>query len=223
MIYRSFVYEVSDGIARIRRNDPERLNALTFATYAELERVFAAPAKDSTVKVIVPTGTNKGFCSGGSVHEIIAKLIEMNAEEPQSFTKLTCDVVKNMRELNIAAVNGIAAGVVFALASDLRILSERARFAFLFTKAGLSGADMAPAICCRGSSARGERASELLFTGDAIDAAECWRIGPANRIVPHEKPIAETYEPARKLLEGPLEAMAVTKELLDRETAMDLN
>jgi enoyl-CoA hydratase/carnithine racemase len=63
----------------------------------------------------------------------------------------------------------------------------------------------------------------LLFTGDAIDAAECWRIGLANPIVPHEKLIAETYELARKLLEGPPEAMAVTKELLDRETAMDLN
>jgi enoyl-CoA hydratase/carnithine racemase len=71
MIYRSFIYEVSDGLATIRLNDPERLNALTFAAYAELERVFAAMASDSTVKVIVLTGTGKGFCSGGSVHDII--------------------------------------------------------------------------------------------------------------------------------------------------------
>jgi enoyl-CoA hydratase/carnithine racemase len=227
MTYRSFVYEVSDGIATIRLNDPERLNALTFATYAELERVFAAVANDSTVKVIVLTGTGKGFCSGGSVHEIIAKLIEMNAEEQQSFTKLTCDVVKNMRKLKkpiITAVNGIAAGAgaVLALASDLRILSERARFAFLFTKVGLSGADMGACYLLPQIVGQG-RASELLFTGDVIDAAECWRIGLANRIVSHEKLITETYELARKLVAGPLEAMAVTKELLDRETAMDLN
>ena len=147
MPYLSFVYEVSDGIATIRLNDPDRLNALTFQTYAELERVFAAMADDSAIKVVVLTGTGKGFCSGGSVHEIIGKLLDMSAEEQYRFTRLTCDVVKNMRSLKkpiIAAVNGIAAGAgaILALASDIRLLSDRAKFAFLFTKVGLSGGDM---------------------------------------------------------------------------------
>jgi enoyl-CoA hydratase/carnithine racemase len=226
MSYDSFILELDDGIATIRLNDPDRLNALTFQTYAELERVFAAMAKDLSVRVVVLTGTGKGFCSGGSVHEIIAKLVDMAPEEQHGFTRLTCDVVQNMRALKkpiIAAVNGIAAGAgaVLALASDIRLLSDRARFAFLFTKVGLSGADMGachllPRIIGHG------RASELLFTGDIIDAAECLRIGLANRVVPHDRLVHESYALAHKLSDGPMKALAVTKDLLEREIGLDL-
>ncbi|HBA39616.1 MAG TPA: enoyl-CoA hydratase, partial [Deltaproteobacteria bacterium] len=139
MTYRSLIYEVDDGIATVRLNDPERLNALTFQTYEELERLMGDLAYEQTVKVVVLTGNGKGFCSGGSVHEIIGKLLEMKGESLYRFTRMTCNVVKNMRQLKkpiVAAVNGIAAGAgaMLALASDLRIVSERAKFAFLFTK-----------------------------------------------------------------------------------------
>ena len=226
MVYNSFIYEVADNIATIRLNDPERLNALTFETYAELERVFAALADDAAVGVVVLTGAGKGFCSGGSVHDIIGKLIEMNAEEQLRFTRLTCDVVKNMRSLKkpiIAAVNGIAAGAgtILALASDIRVLSDRAKFAFLFTKVGLSGADMGACYLLPRIVGQG-RAAELLFTGDTIDAQECFRIGLANRVVEHEKLSDETYGLARRLKDGPVNALAVTKELLMREADMDL-
>src|SRR4026207_2567287 len=130
MVYNSFIYEVADNIATIRLNDPERLNALTFENYAELERVFAALADDAAVRVVVLTGAGKGFCSGGSVHDIIGKLIEMNAEEQLRFTRLTCDVVKNMRSLKkpiIAAVNGIAAGAGAALAPARGVRGPLAR------------------------------------------------------------------------------------------------
>jgi enoyl-CoA hydratase/carnithine racemase len=227
MPYLSFVYEVSDGIATIRLNNPDRLNALTFETYAELERVFAAMADDSAIKVVVLTGTGKGFCSGGSVHEIIGKLLQMNSEEQHRFTRLSCDVVKNMRSLKkpiIAAVNGIAAGAgaILALASDIRLLSDRAKFAFLFTKVGLSGADMGACYMLPRVVGQG-RATELLFFGDAIDAQECFRIGLANRVVEHEKLSDETYSLARKLKDGPQAALGVTKELLEYESAMDLD
>jgi len=226
MVYNSFIYEVADNIATIRLNDPERLNALTFETYAELERVFAALADDAAVRVVVLTGAGKGFCSGGSVHDIIGKLIEMNAEEQLRFTRLTCDVVKNMRSLKkpiIAAVNGIAAGAgtILALASDIRLLSDRAKFAFLFTKVGLSGADMGACYLLPRIVGQG-RAAELLFTGDTIDAQECFRIGLANRVVEHEKLSDETYGLARRLRDGPVNALAVTKKLLVREADMDL-
>jgi enoyl-CoA hydratase/carnithine racemase len=226
MAYLRFIYELADGIATIRLNDPGRLNALTFETYAELERVFAAMADDSAIKVVVLTGTGKGFCSGGSVHEIIGKLLEMNNEEQHRFTRLTCDVVKNMRSLKkpiIAAVNGIAAGAgaILALASDFRLLSERAKFAFLFTKVGLSGADMGACYMLPRVVGQG-RATELLFTGDAIDAQECFRIGLANRVVEHERLLDEAYRLARRLKDGPQAALGVTKELLDREANMDL-
>ena len=226
MAYSSFNYDVGDGIATIRLNDPERLNALTFETYAELERAFAAMAADDGVKVVVLTGAGKGFCSGGSVHGIIAKLLEMTADEQLRFTTLTCAVVKNMRALNkpiIAAVNGIAAGAgaILTLASDIRLLADHAKFAFLFTKVGLSGADMGacyllPRIVGHGC------ATELLFTGDTIDAQECLRIGLANRVIAHDKLLDETYDLARRLKDGPLKAIGVTKALLDREADMDL-
>ena len=227
MAYGTFSYEITDGIATIRLNDPDRLNALTFETYAELERVFAAMASDSTVKVVVLTGSGKGFCSGGSVHEIIGKLIEMTAQEQHRFTQLTCDVVKNMRSLKkpiIAAVNGIAAGAgaILALASDIRILSDRAKFAFLFTRVGLSGADMGACYLLPRIIGQG-RAAELLFTGDVIDASECLRVGLANRVLQDEKLMDEAYNLARKLRDGPLDALGVTKELLEREADMDLN
>jgi len=224
--YKSFIYEVADGIATIRLNDPDRLNALTFETYAELERVFAALANDSTAKAVILTGNGKGFCSGGSVHEIIGKLIEMTGEDQLRFTRLTCDVVKNMRSLQkpiIAAVNGIAAGAgaILALACDIRILSERAKFAFLFTKVGLSGADMGACYLLPRVVGYG-RAAELLFTGDTIDAQECLRIGLANRVVEHEMHLERVYDLACTLRNGPRSALGVTKELLEREADMDL-
>ena len=227
MAYQSFIYEVADGIATVRLNDPGRLNALTFETYAELERFFAEAAQDNAVNVVVLTGAGKGFCSGGSVHEIIGKLIDMKAEELYRFTRMTCNVVKNMRALKkpiIAAVNGIAAGAgaMLALASDLRLLSERAKFAFLFTKVGLSGADMGALYLLPRIVGQG-KAAELLFLGDSIDAQEALRIGLANRVVEHDKLMEDAYGLARKLIEGPLYGIGVTKELLEREATMSLN
>ncbi|MBI4525756.1 MAG: enoyl-CoA hydratase family protein [Deltaproteobacteria bacterium] len=226
MTYQSFVLEAENGIATLRLNDPERLNALTFQTYQELERIMVDLAHEPTVKVLVLTGSGKGFCSGGSVHDIIAKLLEMKGDDLYRFTRMTCNVVKNMRNLKkpiIAAVNGIAAGAgaMLALASDLRILSDRAKFAFLFVKVGLAGADMGvlqllPRIVGRG------RATELLFLGDPIDAQECYRIGLANRVVPHDDLITEVTKLANRLKDGPLYALGVTKELLNLEEDLDL-
>ena len=226
MAYNSFLYEVDDGIATVRLNDPERLNALTFQTYEELEKLTRDLAADDTVKVLLLTGNGKGFCSGGSAHEIIGKLLEMRAEELYRFTRMTCDVVKNMRNLKkpiVAAVNGIAAGAgaMLALASDLRVVSERAKFAFLFVKVGLSGADMGALYLLPRIVGQG-KAAELLFMGDPVDAEEAHRIGLANRVVPHEKLMEEARSLARRLSEGPLYALGVTKELLNAEADMGL-
>src|SRR5918911_2251257 len=113
MAYSTLVFENQAGIATIRLNDPEKLNALTFQTYADLERIFGDITGDDAVKVVVLTGTGKGFCSGGRVDEIIGPLLKMNGDELYQFTRMTCNVVKNMRQLKkpiITAVNGIAAG-----------------------------------------------------------------------------------------------------------------
>ena len=226
MPYETFIYDVADGIATVRLNDPDRLNALTFKTYEELERLTRELSDDPAVDILVMTGEGRGFCSGGSLQEIIAKLVEMQPESLYRFTRMTCDVVKNMRALKkpiIAAVNGIAAGAgaMLALASDFRVVSTQARFAFLFVKVGLAGADMGaihllPRIVGQG------RATELLMLGEAVDAQEAWRIGLAHKVVRHEELLDETYALARRLQAGPLYAMGVTKQLLNHEMQMDL-
>jgi len=226
MSYQGLIYEIEEGIATVRLNDPERLNALTFQTYGELERLFREVADDDAVQVVVLTGTGRGFCSGGSVHDIIGKLLEMNGEDLYRFTRMTCDVVKNMRKLKkpiVAAVNGIAAGAgaMLALASDLRIVSERATFSFLFTKVGLAGADMGALYLLPKIVGQG-KALELVYFGDAIDAQEAHRIGLANRVVPAEQLMQESYKLARRLKQGPLYALGVTKELLRIEAEVDL-
>jgi len=100
MAYNSFVFENNDGVATIRLNDPEKLNALTFQVYADLEKIFADLAGDNNTKVVVLTGTGKGFCSGGSVNDIIGPLLKMKGDELYKFTRMTCNVVKNMRWLS---------------------------------------------------------------------------------------------------------------------------
>lgn len=226
MGYESFIYETEDGIATIRLNNPDKLNALTFQTYEELERLTRELAVDDAVKVLVLTGTGKGFCSGGSVHDIIGKLIQMQGGDLYRFTRMTCDVVKNMRNLRkpiIAAVNGIAAGAgaMLALASDIRLVSEHAKFAFLFVKVGLAGADMGALYLLPRIVGQG-RATELVFLGDPIDAQEAYRIGLANRVIAHDKLMEESYAMAHRLKDGPLYALGVTKDLLNRESTMEV-
>lgn len=226
MSYQHFVFENDDGVATIRLNDPDHLNALTFESYGDLEKIMLELANDKAAKVIVLTGTGKGFCSGGSVNNIIGSLLKMKGDELYNFTRMTCNVVKNMRNLKkpiIAAVNGIAAGAgaMLMLASDLRIFSDKARAAFLFTKVGLAGADMGalwllPRIVGLG------RATELVYFGDTIDAQEAYRIGLANRVVLGEKLMEEAYALARRLKDGPLYALGVTKELLHFEADTNL-
>jgi enoyl-CoA hydratase/carnithine racemase len=226
MTYSNFVFENNDGVATIRLNDPEHLNALTFQIYADLEKIFAELTHDNSVKTIVLTGTGKGFCSGGRVDDIIGPLLKMKGDELYKFTRMTCNVVKNMRNLKkpiIAAVNGIAAGAgaMLMLAADLRIFSDNARAAFLFVKVGLSGADMGALYLLPRIVGLG-KATELVYFGDTIDAQEAHRIGLANRVVPAANLMDEAYKWAGRLKEGPLYALGVTKELLEYEGNIDL-
>jgi len=225
-MYNQIVFEKNDGVATIRLNNPAKLNALTFEAYAELEKIFPALAADDEVAVVVLTGNAEGFCSGGSVTEIIGPLLKMKGEELYRFTRMTCNVVKNMRALQkpiIAAVNGIAAGAgaMLMLASDLRIFSEKGRAAFLFVKVGLSGADMGALYLLPRIVGLG-KATELVYFGDTVDAQEALRIGLANRVVAAERLMDVAYEWADRLKNGPRGALAVTKRLLDYEANIDL-
>ena len=216
----------SDGVAVLTFDRPDTLNSLTFKIYAQLERLFAELADDDAVKSIVLTGAGRGFCSGGSVDEIIAPLLESELHETLEFTRMTGAVVRNMCKLQkpiVAAINGIAAGAgsVLALASDIRVMSEAAKFAFLFTKVGLTGADMGAAWLLPRVVGTG-RAMELLMHGDKVDAQEAFRIGLANRVTAPDQTLPMALHIARKLAEGPLLALGMTKKMVYQEWMMDL-
>lgn len=224
----TFIYKQSEhGIATITLNRPERLNALTFDVYRELTDTFAALQDDKNVRVVVITGAGRAFCSGGDVKDIIGELFARDMEGLLEFTRMTCELVRNIRVLQkpvIASLNGTTAGAgaCIALASDIRIATEDARIAFLFTKVGLSGADMGAAYLLPrvvGLS----KATELLFTGDFISAQEAERIGLYNQIVPTVNELIEaTQSFADRLAQGPGFAIAKTKEMLNRELDMNL-
>jgi enoyl-CoA hydratase/carnithine racemase len=132
--------------------------------------------------------------------------------------------MKRLSKPIIGAINGTAAGAgtVLALGCDLRILSDRASFSFLFTKVGLTGADMGAAHLLPRVVGTG-RAAELLLLGDKIDAAECYRIGLANRVVPADELMESALALAARLAQGPALAQAMTKRLLVNEANMDLD
>lgn len=224
---KSFLYQEKDGIATITLNRPDALNALTFEVYAELRDIFPELSRRDGVKVVVITGQGKGFCSGGDVNAIIGELLKLDIKGLLDFTRMTGQVVKNIRALNkpvIASINGIAAGAgaVIALASDLRIASERAKFAFLFVRVGLAGADMGAAFLLPRLVGLG-KATELLYTGDVVTAEEAFRIGLVNKLVKEQDLASETLALASKLAKGPGFALGLTKEALNKELSLDLD
>ena len=214
------------GVTTITLNRPERLNALTFEIYEELRSTFDALSGMPDVRCIVLTGIGKAFCSGGDVHDIIGPLLSRDFQGLLDFTRLTCDLVRSIRGCRhpvVAALNGTVAGAgaVIASACDIRLASTSAKIAFLFTKVGLSGADMGAAWLLPRIVGAG-RATELLMTGDFISAEEALRIGLYNHVVPGEKLGAAARELAERLARGPSFALEITKDALNREAAMDL-
>ncbi|MFD8494166.1 enoyl-CoA hydratase family protein [Amycolatopsis sp. NPDC059657] len=221
-----FDFEVADGVATVTLNRPEKLNALTFDVYADLRDLLAELPHRDDVRVLVLTGEGRGFCSGGDVEEIIGELQKMETAELLEFTRMTGAVVKALRECPlpvIAAVNGVAAGAgsVIALASDFRLLARSAKFAFLFTKVGLAGADMGSAYLLPRLVGLG-RATELLMLGDKLPAERAEAIGLATQVVDDEDLPATAAALARRLADGPALAYSTTKVLLTRELDMDL-
>ncbi|MGI8666905.1 MAG: enoyl-CoA hydratase family protein [Jatrophihabitans sp.] len=225
--WRHFRFEVEDGIATLTLNRPDRLNPLTFQSYADLRDLLLEIGHHRDVRVLVIRGEGKGFCGGGDVNEIIGELLKMDAGDLMRFTKMTGDAIRAMRECPvpiIAAVHGIAAGAgaVIALAADFRVVSSSGRFAFLFTKVGLSGGDMGAAYLLPrvvGLS----RATELLMLGDTIDAATADRYGLVSRLVGDADLAEAVQQLAQRLAAGPTLALAQTKSLLTRELDLPLS
>lgn len=226
MSYDHLRFELADGIGTVTFDRPDKMNALTYGAYRDLERLTREAARDAETKVVVLRGAGAAFCAGGDVEQIIGDLLARDMKDHLDFAKLTCDVVRNLREMPqpvIAQVRGMAAGAgaVIAMASDLRYFGKSARFATLFTKVGLTGADMGAAYLLPRIVGSG-RAAEMLLLGDTLDAEECLRIGLANRVVPDEDLNDLVTKVARRLATGPTAAIAMTKRMLVREQDMDL-
>ena len=224
----TFLYDhdKATGVVTIILNRPDRLNALTFDIYDELRNIFRMLDTEPAVRVIMITGTGRAFCSGGDVHDIIGPLVKRDYRGLLDFTRMTGDLVLAIRKCRrpvVAALNGVTAGAgaVIATACDIRIAAESATIAFLFTKVGLSGADMGAAWLLPRIVGLG-RATELLMTGDFISAEEALRIGLYNRVVADDDVLNAAHQFAEMLARGPSFALEITKDALNRETTMDL-
>jgi enoyl-CoA hydratase/carnithine racemase len=212
------LYEVTEGIATITLNRPEKRNALNLEAYEQLEEALRRAVRDREARCVIVTGADPAFCSGDDVVELMAaprpvsedSPVVRNRPTPAAMAALECD--KPM----IAAVNGAAIGWGMELATyaDIRIASDRARFAEMFIKRGLTcdvgGFTRLPAIV--GPS----KAAELLFTGDVIDAAEALRIGLVSEVAPHEELMDRARAMGRRIAANPPLALRYMKEGLRR-------
>jgi enoyl-CoA hydratase/carnithine racemase len=220
-----FRLAVDGSVATVMLNRPEKKNPLTFESYRELADFFWACQKDTEVKAIVISGAGGNFSSGGDVFEIIGPLVEMNTKDLTAFTRMTGELVKAMRACPqpiIAAVEGICAGAgaIIAMASDLRYAAAEARVAFLFNKVGLAGCDMGACAILPRIIGQG-RASELLYTGRFMTAAEGERWGFFNKLLEADV-LAFAQGSARAIATGPTFANTMTKRMLAMEWAMSV-
>jgi len=222
-----FDYSVSNSIATITLNRPEVLNALTLDIYAQLRDLFEELRFDDNVKAVIITGAGRAFCSGGDVHTLIGEVLKRDMHGHLEFCRMTGHLVRNMRLLPkpiIAAINGTAAGAgaVIALAADFRIVADSAKFAFLFTRVGLTGADMGAAFLLPRIIGQG-RAMELLMLGEDVDTMTAEKYGLVNRVTPLDQVMPSARALAEKLAAGPTYSLGMTKILVNNEWTMDIN
>lgn len=225
--WEHFEFSVSGGVGTVTLDRPGKLNALTFEAYADLRDLLAELPHRGDTRVLVIRGSGRAFCSGGDVNEIIGATLSMSPGELLAFTRMSGEVIREMRDCPvpvIAAVHGMAAGAgaVIALAADFRVCTPAARFAFLFTKVGLSGGDMGAAYLLPRLVGLGH-ATRLLMLGDTVNAEEAARIGLISFLAEKDAFDDEVAALARRLATGPVQAFAQTKALLTREQDMSLS
>jgi len=220
--YQNLKFENQNGIGILTINRPQALNALNSLTINELRHFFENEALDGSVQVVIITGSGqKAFVAGAD----IAEMQPMSAEQACIFSKSgqsAFDLIENLPKPVIAAVNGFAlgGGCELAMACDIRIASDKARFGqpevSLGIIAGYGGTQRLPRLVGKG------RAKELLFTGDMIDAAEAHRIGLVNKVVPSEDLMGAAMAMAEKIKARAPVAVKLTKAAVNRGMEVDL-
>lgn len=219
---KNLLFENLEGIGLITVNRPRALNALNRETLLELDSLFELLSKDKTIQAIIITGSgDKAFVAGADITE----MQQMSAVEGREWGKLAQSVfnkIENFPRPVLAAVNGYAlgGGCELAMACDIRIASEKAKFGqpevSLGITPGFGGTQRLPRLIGKG------RAKELLFTGDMIDAEEAYRIGLVNKIAAHQNLVETAREMANRiLLRGPV-AVTLCKAAVNEGMDVDL-
>ena len=206
---------ISESVATLTLNRPDRLNALSIPMTDGLLEALPRLARDTAVGVIVLTGSGRAFCAGGDVKNMAEGRVERGIEEAVSHLRARMEVSLLLHEIakpTIAMVNGPAAGagMALALACDLRIAAQSARFITAFANIGFSG-DFGGSYFLSKLVGTG-RARELYYTAEPLDAAQALALGVVNRVVADADLLASTMQLAQKLAGGPRIALALMKQ-----------
>jgi len=228
MEFRDITYGVEDGIARLTLNKPEKLNALSWGSWAEIENAIAEADADDAVKVVLITGNGRGFCAGtdltgqGSESDWPARPLGGRPGMMRSRYLGTAQVY-HCRKPTIAAVNGasVGAGFSLAMACDIRIASEAARFSAIFVKRAIVADTGCTWFLPRLVGV--ENALRMMYTGKIIDAAEALRIGLVSEVVPADDLAERATALATEIATGPSVAIELMKRLTQESMTRDLD
>jgi len=216
--------EVRDRVATLTLHRPEKLNAVNAQLLVEAADVLKTWSRDPGIGAIVVTGSGRAFCAGGDVSM-------MAREDSTSTLEQKIDGLRDMQEISwllysspkitIASVNGFAmgAGLGIALACDLRIASNAAKFGTAYAKVGYGGDFGITWLLTHYAGA--PKAKELFFLADPIDAVEAHRIGLVNRVVEPDALAGETAAVARRIAEGPLTSYRYMKQNVNLAATVD--
>lgn len=222
MEYQNLIFERQEQVAIVTINRPKALNALNSATLEELSQVFTEIGKDSSIRVVILTGSGeKAFVAGAD----ISQMSDFSPMQGRRFSQLGQGVMNQIESLPqpvIAAVNGFAlgGGTELAMACDIRLASENAKFGQpevnLGLLAGFGGTQRLSRLVGSG------RASEILFTADTLDAQEAYRIGLVNRVYPLTELISQALTMAQKIASRAPIAVQLTKSAIIKGQNVDL-
>lgn len=222
MAYEDLLLDRSDGIGTITLNKPDKLNAMSWRTWMELEAAVAECDADDETKVILVTGSGRGFCSGTDLSAPADERERTRREKLRSGYLAAVSLVHAAKP-TIAVVNGVAAGagISIALACDIRIAATSSRFSAIFVKRALTGDFGCTYLLPRTVGL--SNAFRMLYTGDMVDAEEALRMGLVSELVPDAELMARARAIAAPIASGPSIAVELTKRLVYRQIDAEID